>query len=95
MRVTRVVFAVSHGPPKPGFVAYVTIELAGVFVVKGLRLVRRRDDPASYLLAMPEVTLCDGRREPVAHPIQREWREELERTVVTAWKRSQGAGAQV
>ena len=62
--------------------AFVSITLDDEFVVRGLKVIQGAD---GRFVAMPARRKRDGTFQDVAHPINRETREYLERVVLSAY----------
>ena len=73
--------------------AFVSITLDDEFVIRGLKVIQGAD---GRFVAMPARRKRDGSFQDIAHPINRETREYLERVVLTAYDEevaTQQAGA--
>lgn len=68
--------------------SYVSVELDGVFVVKNIKILRRKIDNG-FLLAMPARTKPDGTYADIAHPLTTEFRRVLEDRIFADFKRKQ------
>jgi stage V sporulation protein G len=64
--------------------AYVTITLDGCFVVRDLKVIM---GTSGLFVAMPAKKRKDGTYKDIAHPLNQETRERLERTVLQAFER--------
>jgi stage V sporulation protein G len=62
--------------------AFVSITLDDEFVIRGLKVIQGAD---GRFVAMPARRKRDGSFQDIAHPINRETREYLERVVLTAY----------
>jgi len=81
LRITEVkVFPVAE----PKLKAYVTITLDGCFVVRDLKVIEGTD---GLFVAMPAKKRKDGTYKDIAHPLNAETREALERTVLDEYER--------
>jgi stage V sporulation protein G len=63
--------------------AFVTITLDDAFVVRGLKIIESSD--GRRFVAMPARRKRDGTFQDIAHPINRETRERLEKAVFAAY----------
>lgn len=88
MKVTEVkVFAVNEERLK----AYVTITLDDCFVIRDLKIIKGNE---GLFVAMPSKKRKDGQFKDIAHPLNQEMRDELEKAVFDAYEaevRSMGA----
>jgi stage V sporulation protein G len=88
MKITEVkVFPVNEERLK----AYVTITIEGVFVVRDLKIIKGNE---GLFVAMPSKKRKDGQFKDIAHPLNQETRNEIERAVFEAFEaevRSMGA----
>ncbi len=69
--------------------AYVTIVLDHCFVVRDVKVIH---GPKGFFVAMPSKKRKDGTFRDIAHPINRETREELEKTILDAYQQETGSG---
>ena len=72
--------------------AYVTLVLDGCFVVRDVKVI---NGPKGYFVAMPSKKRKDGTFRDIAHPINRDTREKLEKTVLDAYEKAVGSGVEV
>lgn len=63
--------------------AYVTITLEDVFVVRDLKIINGN---TGLFVAMPSKKRKDGQFRDIAHPLNQEFREEIERAVFEAYE---------
>jgi stage V sporulation protein G len=63
--------------------AFVDVGFAGVFLVKGLRVVEGKN---GLFVGMPQEKGKDGKWYPVAHPLTREFRGTLSNVVMQAYE---------
>lgn len=68
--------------------AYVTIVLDRCFVVRDVKIIR---GPKGFFVAMPSKKRKDGSFRDIAHPINRETREQMEASILEAYQREAGA----
>ena len=81
MEITEVrVFPVSEDKLK----AYVTITLDGCFVVRGLKVIH---GTSGLFVAMPAKRRKDGSFKDIAHPLNTETRERMERLILSEYDR--------
>ncbi len=81
MRITEVkVFPVNEERLK----AYVTITLENCFVVRDLKIIKGNE---GLFVAMPSKKRKDGQFKDIAHPLNQETRDEIERAVFEAYER--------
>jgi len=66
--------------------AYVTIVIDDCFVVRDLKVIEGADGP---FVAMPSKKRKDGEYRDIAHPLNQETREGLERQVIAAYHDAQ------
>lgn len=71
--------------------AYVTIVLDHCFVVRDVKVIR---GPKGFFVAMPSKKRKDGTFRDIAHPINRETREQMEKTILEAYEREVGGSVQ-
>jgi stage V sporulation protein G len=64
--------------------AYVTITLENVFVVRDLKIINGN---TGLFFAMPSKKRKDGQFRDIAHPLNQEFREEIERSVFEAYEK--------
>lgn len=69
--------------------AYVTITLDHCFVVRDLKVIAGN---GGLFVAMPAKKRKDGTYKDIAHPLNAETREKLERIVLAAFEKSEAAG---
>jgi stage V sporulation protein G len=80
MKITEVkVFPVNEERLK----AYVTITLDDCFVVRDLKIIKGND---GLFVAMPSKKRKDGQFKDIAHPLNQETRDEIERSVFEAYE---------
>lgn len=80
MKVTEVnVFPVNEDRLK----AYVTITLDDCFVIRDLKIIRGN---GGLFVAMPSKKRKDGQFKDIAHPLNQETREQVERAVFDAYE---------
>ena len=64
--------------------ALVTVVFEGCFVVRNIKVIEGRD--GKLFVAMPSRRLPDGKYVDIAHPINREFRGYLEKTILDAYE---------
>jgi stage V sporulation protein G len=64
--------------------AFVTIVIDDCLVIKDLKVIRGAE---SYFIAMPAKQTKDGRYVDIAHPLNKETRDELEKTILDEYNR--------
>jgi len=64
--------------------AYVTITIEGVFVVRDLKIIKGNE---GLFVAMPSKKRKDGQFKDIAHPLNQETRNEIERAVFEAFRK--------
>ena len=74
MKITAVVF---RGESRNEFLTYVDVVFNGVFVVKGMKIIKRKSEPG-LILSMPCHKTPAGTYIDIAHPIREEFRSLLE-----------------
>ncbi len=80
MKITEVkVFPVNEERLK----AYVTITIEGCFVVRDLKIIKGHE---GLFVAMPSKKRKDGQFKDIAHPLNQETRDEIERAVFEAFE---------
>jgi len=67
--------------------AYVTIVLDHCFVVRDVKVIR---GPKGFFVAMPSKKRKDGTFRDIAHPINKETREQMEQTILDAYENEVG-----
>jgi stage V sporulation protein G len=72
--------------------AYVTITLDHCFVVRGLKVIQ---GTAGLFVAMPAKRRKDGTFKDIAHPLNTETRERMERTILSEYDRELARGPAV
>lgn len=81
MKITEVkVFPVNEERLK----AYVTITFENAFVVRDLKIIKGNE---GLFVAMPSKKRKDGQFKDIAHPLNQETRDEIERAVFEAYER--------
>lgn len=68
--------------------AYVTITLDNCFVVRDLKIIQ---GTAGLFIAMPAKKRKDGTYKDIAHPLNAETRERIERRILDAYAQQEGA----
>lgn len=63
--------------------AYVTVTFENSFVVRHIRIVKTEK---GYLVSMPSRKMQDGSHKDIAHPITKEFRQQLEAKVMAAFE---------
>jgi len=71
--------------------AYVTITLDGCFVVRDLKVIQ---GTAGLFVAMPAKRRKDGTFKDIAHPLNSETRERMERVILAEYERETQAGGE-
>lgn len=69
---------------------YATVTFGGVFVVRGLKIIEGKT--GRLFVAMPSRKKPDGTFQDICHPIDRGFRESLEKVVLDEYTRSLRAG---
>ena len=88
MEITEVrVFPVTEERLK----AYVTITLDGCFVVRDLKVINGN---TGLFVAMPAKRRKDGTFKDIAHPLNSETRERMEKTILAEYEREMARGGQ-
>jgi stage V sporulation protein G len=72
--------------------AYVTLVLDHCFVIRDVKVI---NGPKGFFVAMPSKKRKDGTFRDIAHPINRETRETMEKTVLDAYERTVGQDVEV
>jgi stage V sporulation protein G len=72
--------------------AYVTITLDGCFVVRDLKVIH---GTAGLFVAMPAKRRKDGTFKDIAHPLNTETRERMEKQILAEYDRELKKGSQV
>ena len=86
MEITEVrVFPVNEEKLK----AYVTITLDGCFVIRDLKVIHGN---TGLFVAMPAKRRKDGSFKDIAHPLNSETRERMERTILAEYEREIAKG---
>ena len=78
----RIFLRDNAGKPMDKLKAFATVTFDSSFVVRGLRVV---DGDRGLFVAMPSRKLPDGTRRDVAHPVNSEMRQNLEKKVLEAY----------
>ena len=87
MDVTEVrVFPVSN---EERLKAYATITIDNVFLIRDLRVINGNN---GLFVAMPSRKMKDGTFKDIAHPLNSETREKMERTILAEYERELGKG---
>ena len=63
--------------------AYVTVTFDNCFVVRHIRIVKT---DKGYLVSMPSRKMQDGTHKDIAHPINKDFRQQLESKVMAAFE---------
>ena len=79
----RIFLRDTAGKPEDKLKAFATITFDNSFAVRGLRVV---SGDRGLFVAMPSRKLPDGTRRDVAHPINSEMRQNLEKKVLEAYE---------
>jgi len=80
MDITEIkVFPVSEDKLK----AYVTITLDHCFIVRDLKVINGNN---GYFVAMPSKKRKDGTFRDIAHPLNSEWREKMETSILNVYR---------
>ena len=88
MEITEVrVFPVNEEKLK----AYVTITLDGCFVIRDLKVIHGN---TGLFIAMPAKRRKDGTFKDIAHPLNSETRERMERVILAEYERETQAGGE-
>ncbi len=64
--------------------AFVTIVIDDCLVIKDLKVIKGAND---FFIAMPAKQTKDGRYVDIAHPLNKETRQELEKTILDEYER--------
>ncbi|OIN97019.1 septation protein SpoVG [Candidatus Desantisbacteria bacterium CG1_02_38_46] len=78
----RIFLRDNTGKPEDKLKAFATVTFDNSFVVRGLRVV---SGDRGLFVAMPSRKLPDGTRRDVAHPINSEMRQNLEKKIIEAY----------
>jgi DNA-binding cell septation regulator SpoVG len=81
MKITRVEF---FGEPKRNFIRYAVIVLDDSLVIRGLKLISRRD--GSIFVAMPQIHGLNGPQD-IVYPSGPAARRAIEEAILTAWSK--------
>ena len=71
--------------------AYVTITLDNCFVVRDLKVI---NGTTGLFVAMPAKKRKDGTYKDIAHPLNAEMRQKMERVVLNEYEKATGSGPQ-
>lgn len=82
MRITEIRVALRNDDKLKGFVS-VTFDDA--FVVRGMKIIEGKE--GHLFVAMPSRKKPDGTYQDVAHPINTDFRDELERAIIEEYER--------
>ncbi|MBN1352272.1 SpoVG family protein [candidate division KSB1 bacterium] len=63
--------------------AFVNITLNDEFVIRGMKIIK---GPTGYFIAMPSRRMPDGSFKDIAHPITSEFRQKLEKAILTQYQ---------
>ena len=72
--------------------AYVTIVLDHCFVVRDVKVIK---GPKGYFVAMPSKKRKDGTFRDIAHPINRDTRDDMEKAILAAYQRQTGSKVEI
>jgi len=89
LRISEIRF---YGQSRGEFITYVSIGLNGKFVIKWMKIIRRKGS-RELMITMPCHKRYDGSHIDIAHPITPEARKELEEQIFAAWDRHCGKTA--
>ena len=81
LKITRIDL---WGKPHKNFLKYVTITIDDSIVIRGIKLIQRRES-TGIMVAMPARRKMDDTYEDVVHPISKECRAELETQILKAY----------
>ena len=73
------------GTPQKEFLCYASVVFNNCFVVTGMKLVKRSDDPTPKVF-MPSRKMTDGKYKDVAHPITADFRTALVKAVIDKYE---------
>ncbi len=82
MRITEINIKLRE---EPKLKAFVNITFENVFSVKGLKIIQSKK---GLLLCMPSRKVEDGTQRDIAHPISKEFREQMEREILAEYYRA-------
>lgn len=85
MKITEVRVSLRDDPKLK---AFASITLDGEFVIRGLKIIAGKD---GTFVAMPSRKRKDGQHQDVAHPINNNARNEMERVVLEEYERERNA----
>lgn len=80
-----------YGTPRPGFLGYASIVLAGAVKLKHIRIVPPRNAGEPVVVLMPSKRKDDGTYTEYYHPIKAESRALIEGAVRAEWLRKHNA----
>ncbi|MDZ7371542.1 MAG: SpoVG family protein [candidate division KSB1 bacterium] len=81
MRITEINIKLRE---EPKLKAFVNITFENVFSVKGLKIIQSKK---GLLLCMPSRKVEDGTQRDIAHPISKEFRDQMEREILAEYYR--------
>ncbi|MFQ5863975.1 MAG: SpoVG family protein [bacterium] len=64
--------------------AFVNVTFDDVFVVRGMKVIK---GASNYFISMPSRKMNDGTYRDIAHPIRNEFRQKLEKAVLTEYQK--------
>jgi stage V sporulation protein G len=81
MRITEINIKLRE---EPKLRAFVNVTFENVFSVKGLKIIKSKK---GLLLCMPSRKVEDGTQRDIAHPISKEFRDQLEQEIIAEYYR--------
>jgi stage V sporulation protein G len=81
MRITEINIKLRE---EPKLRAFVNVTFENVFSVKGLKIIQSKK---GLLLCMPSRKVEDGTQRDIAHPISKEFRDQLEQEIISEYHR--------
>ncbi|RMD90221.1 MAG: septation regulator SpoVG [Calditrichaeota bacterium] len=64
--------------------AFVNVTFDDVFVVRGMKVIKGN---SGYFISMPSRKMKDGKYRDIAHPITNEFRQKIEKVILSEYKR--------
>ncbi|MFQ5707322.1 MAG: septation protein SpoVG family protein [bacterium] len=65
--------------------AFVNVTFDDVFVVRGMKVIK---GASGYFISMPSRKMEDGTYRDIAHPIRNEFRQSIERDILTEYRKA-------
>ncbi|MRR51736.1 MAG: septation protein spoVG [Rhodocyclaceae bacterium] len=89
MQITEIRVSLRQGDDTK-LLAFANITIDNAFAVRGIKIIQGTSGP---FIAMPSRKLADGTYKDIAHPINAQTRQELERQILAEYEKTRASGA--